>query len=387
MILLTMIALFNKDLSHLAVIMKTLLLLLVLFFSFCASNAQITITQTDFANASDTVRMTEAVWNPLLDFGATGANYAWDFSELQWQNQYIDTFLNPIFTGLYNLTFSNIPFNPYRSNIAKKADNTLTTLPLLSNIFTNGYNFYYKTQSLLTQKGIGMRVSGFPTAVPMTHPDTIYHFPMDYGNEDSSWSDYTVRIPQLGTFSHKQHRTSKIDGWGTLTTPYGTFDVLRHVTEIRGSDSLYIDTLNFGFKIDNDIQREYKWITNGKMAPLLQINTQAGILNQFQNFEFVTKILYRDSVRFVVSGLADANRDEIQFHVFPNPATDNLMVFCSSNAVQQSLLIADMSGRVVFKKENAEMNEKIDASGWERGIYFVTLRSGNRQSVRKLAVQ
>lgn len=370
--------------------MKTYLLPLCLVFCLLKVNAQITISQNDFANAGDTARMTVAVWNPLLDFGATGTNYTWDFSSLQWQSQYIDTFLNPLFINpIYNLAFSNIPFNPYRSNIGKRADNTLTTLPLLSSIFTDGYNFYYKSQPSYIQKGIGMRISGFPTGIPMTHPDTIYRFPMNYGDVDSSWSDFTVRVPQLGTYSHKQHRTDKVDGWGIITTPFGTFNVLRHVTEIRGSDSLYVDTLNSGFKIDNDIQREYKWFTNGEKEPILQINTQAGILNQFQNFEFVTKIFYRDSVRFppIPTGIVNAANDEIQFQVFPNPATNNFIVLSPTNNAEQSLQITDISGRIIFKKQNLEASENIDASGWSRGIYFVTVRSGNKQTLRKLVVQ
>jgi hypothetical protein len=167
--------------------MKKYLLLFALAISAGTTQAQITIEQSDFADPFDTARMSLAVWNPLLDFGATGANHTWDFSELQWQSQYIDTFLSTIFTNpVYSFTFSNTSFNRFRSNIAQKADNTLTTFPFLSNIFTDGYNFYYKSQSVYSQKGMGMRVSGFPTAVPMMHFDTIYKFPLQYGNEDSS---------------------------------------------------------------------------------------------------------------------------------------------------------------------------------------------------------
>jgi hypothetical protein len=368
--------------------MKTYSLLFLFSFSVTAIHAQITVDQDDFADPLDTARMSVAIWNPLLDFGATGPNYSWDFSGLQWQSQYIDTFLSTLFTHpVYSFTFSNTSFNRFRSNIAQKADNTLTTFPFLSNIFTDGYNFFYKNQNVYSQKGMGMRVSGFPTAVPMMHFDTIYKFPMDFGNEDSSWSDYTVHIPQIGLYSHQQHRVNKVDGWGTLTTPFGTFDVLRQVSDIRGYDSLYIDTLNFGFRIDADIQRQYKWIGKNQKEPLLQINTQAGILGQFQGFEFVTKIVYRDSVRFITTGIANASADEIQFRIFPNPSAGNFMIISPPGTAKQSLRITDISGRTVFLKEDMEMAESIDASAWERGIYFVALRSGHRQSVQKVAIQ
>ncbi len=368
--------------------MKKHLLPLVLLFSAFSLSAQITIDDTDFANAFDTVRMSEAVWNPLLDFSATGTSHTWDFSELQWQSNYMDTFLSPLWVSpIYNFTYSNIPFNPYRANIGIRGEVTLTTFPFLNTIFTNAYNFYYKSQTLYIHKGYGMRVSGFPTSVPMTHPDTLYHFPMEYGNEDSCRSDYTTRIPNMGTFRHEQSRTNKVDGWGTLITPFGTFDALRHVSEIHGSDSLHIDTLNFGFKLNNDIIVEYKWFGKGFDEPLLQINTQKGILGQFQTFEFVTKVIYRDSVRFVISDVSDLAGNEIQFGVFPNPASEAFTVLCAENTAGYSLIVSDLNGRVVLQKQINQQAELISVSNWQSGIYFVMLQSGNRKSQRKLVVE
>lgn len=361
-----------------------------LFISFTFSlfsTAQITIDDTDFADANDTARMSVAVWNPFLDFGATGANYTWDFSTLQWQSQYIDSFLNPLWTGpTYAFTFSNTIINPYRSNIAKKADNTLTSLPLLSSIFTDGINFYYKTTSLYRQRGIGMKVSGFPTPVPMNHADTLYRFPINYGNMDSSWSDYDVSVPQLGGYLHKQKRVNEVDGWGTLTTPFGTFDALRVRTEIRGSDSLFIDTLNFGIKVDNDIIREYKWFGKNQMEPLLQINTQAGILGQFPEFEFVTRVVYRDSARYIPVGIFDVAKNEIQFRISPNPASGVVFVSAPENLNNAQVVLTDISGRLVLSREINLPMEALDISSLSKGIYIITLQSSEGKASKKLVV-
>lgn len=367
---------------------RSIPLLWLFIYSACFLSAQITIDQNDFAGPGDTVRMSVGVWNPLLNFSATGANHTWDFSQLEWQSQYVDTFLNPMFTGpVYAFVFSNLPTNPYRSNIAKKEDNILTSIPIVSTIFTNPYNFYYKTAISYRQKGIGMRVSGFPTAVPMKHPDTLYRFPIEFGNEDSSWSDYSVIIPQLGVYSHQQHRINKVDGWGTLTTPFGTFDVLRVRTEIHGSDSLYIDTLNFGFRVDNDIQREYKWFGKNQMEPLLQINTQAGILGQFQNFEFVTKIVYRDSVRFQTTSVNNISANEITFSIYPNPSNGWFFVSLPDNAGKVSIILSDLSGRVLLNKEMISSIEAVDASQLPKGIYLLTLQNETTRAHKKIAVE
>lgn len=348
--------------------------------------AQITVDDNDFASANDKPRMSVAVWNPLLDFGATDTNYVWDFSNLQWQSQFVDTFLNSSFVNpIYTFTFSNLPFNPYQTNIAKRADNSLTTIPILSSIFTDGYNFYFKNSSLYRQKGLGMKVSGFPTAVPMKHADTLYHFPMNFGDADSSWSDYTVRIPQLGTYSHQQHRVNTIDGWGTLTTPFGTFDALRVKTDIRGSDSLYIDTLNFGFNYVNDIQREYKWFGKNQMEPLLQINTQAGILGQFQTFEFVTKVIYRDSLRLDPNGIFETENN-VQLNVFPNPSNGLFYISAPENVSKATITLSDINGRTLLLREMQSPTEILDASMLTKGVYILILQSKEGNATKKIVV-
>ncbi len=369
--------------------MKKIHLFLLLFgFSMHFLQAQITVNQNDFANAGDTARMSVAVWNPLLDYRSSGANTVWDFSTLQWQSQYVDSFLNILFIHpFYAFTFSNLPFNPYQSNIGKRADNALTTLPLLSSVFTEGYNFYYKNSSSYRQRGIGMKVAGFPTSIPMTHSDTLYRFPMNFGNEDSAWSDYKVAVPNLGTYVHKQHRVNKVDGWGSLTTPFGTFDVLRVRTDIRGSDSLYIDTLNFGFKVDNDIQREYKWIGKNQEEPLLQINTQAGILGQFQNFEFVTRIIYRDSVRFLPTGIFDGTKSEVPFQVFPNPSSGSFFISVPHDLTAAKITVTDISGQRMMSREMNAPVEMINAEAWAKGIYILTVQSIQGTSSKKLVLE
>ena len=350
--------------------------------------AQITVTQNDFANSGNMVMMSVAVSDQLLDYKTSGPNFTWDFSNLQWQSQQVDTFLNPTNTGtLYAITFSNLSINPYRSNIARLADNPLTTLPLLSSIFTEGHNFYYKSSSSYQQKGVGMKISGFATPIPMTHNDVIYNFPMNYGNEDSSFSDYSVNVPQLGAYVHKQQRYNTVDGWGSLTIPFGTFDVLRVKTEITGSDSLYIDTLHFGLKVNADKLHEYKWIGNGQKEPLLQINTQSGILGLFPNFEFITKIVYRDSLHIIPTGIFDAPKDQVAFQVYPNPSSGSFFVSAPVDANTARIQIMDVSGKLMLSREMNSLVEMVNTEEWAKGIYILTLQTDKGTASKKLVVE
>lgn len=362
-----------------------------LFFSllsFNLLNAQITITDDDFADANDTVRMSVAYWDPFLDFGDTGPNHNWDFSDLDWQSQYLDEYKTTTSVGTtYAITFSNLSFNPYRCNIAKAADNPLTTLPIVSSVFTDGFNFYYKSSSLYRQRGIGMRVAGFPTPIPMTHADTLYRFPINYGNRDSSFSDYLVYVPNLGLYTHKQRRWNEVDGWGTLTTPFGTFDALRVVTEIRGTDSIYVDTLGAGIKLDGDIMREYKWFGKDQKNPLLQINTQAGIFGQLQGFEFVTRIVYRDSARFRPTGIWDAPKGEIELRVYPNPASDVFYVALPADINTATIRVTDVSGKLMLEREINAPVEPVATTGWSKGVYLLNVQTPKGNAMQKVIVQ
>jgi hypothetical protein len=369
--------------------MKNNFILLLIVFAFSQNlSAQITIDQNDFANAGETVRVTTATYSPLISYSGTGANYTWNFAHLVWQSQYDDDYLNTLNTETtYAVTFPDLSFSPYRCNIARAAETPLTTLPVLSTVFTEGYNFYYKNSTFYRQRGLGMKVAGFPTPVPMTHADTLYHFPINYGDEDSSFSDYKVRVPDLGTYVHKQQRKNKVDGWGTITTPFGTFEALRIKTEIRGSDSLYIDTLNNGIKVENDIIREYKWFGKNQKVPLLQINTQAGLFGQIQGFEFVTKVIYRDSVRFRPTGIFEPALSTIQFSVYPNPGNGRFFITSLNTLSGATLLLTDISGRVLINQPVNNATEMLDASALARGVYLLTLQSKEGTATKRVVIE
>lgn len=367
--------------------MKKLLLAFFVLYSF-STEAQISIVANDFANAGDTARMSVAVWNPLLDYKTTGANYTWNFSELEWQSQYVDSFRNPTFTHpFYAFTFSNLPINPYQSNIALKQDNLLTSIPIINTIFTEPYSFFLKNNNYYRQKGMGMKISGIATSVPFSKPDTLYHFPIEFGNTDSANSAYTVKIPQLGSYTHKQKRVNEADGWGKLTTPFGTFDVVRVRTEIRGVDSLHIDSLSFGFAVQNDIVREYKWIGKNEKEPLLQIFTQAGFFGQIQTFEFVTKIIYRDSARFLPTDLA-GTLSPTNIQIYPNPASDVVYIQLSDIAPNIQCHIYDLQGRLVYETQ-VERNsiQIIGTTAWSKGLYIVQLSASGQTVQKKLVVE
>jgi hypothetical protein len=363
--------------------MRTCLTLVLFFYCFTSLKAQITIGENDFANADDTDRVSIANIPSGLNYKATGADTTWDYSFLQWSSQRVDELLNPTNTNvLYALYFSNVSFNSRRSNLA-----SLGTLDInISSLLTVNalYNYFYKSSSSYIQQGLGMSIDNIPTEVSMGAKDTLYRFPLKYGDADQCASSFKINLPIIGGVLHTQTRTNQVDGWGVLTTPFGTFPVIREYTQIVGYDSVYIDTLHAGLKVPLVEQREYKWIGNGQKEPLLQVNTQ-----YILGIETVTSIVYRDSVRnrpVVVSGINEPSANDLSFNVYPNPASNHFLI-SYSNEDETQLIVADLTGKELMHKTFNGQLETVDASQWAKGVYLVMLTNDRQTSFRKVVIE
>jgi gliding motility-associated-like protein len=116
---------------------------------------------------------------------------------------------------------------------------------------------------------------------------------LNYGNIDSSNSGYANAVPGIGYFAKRQKRVNMVDGWGMLTTPYGTFNTLRVKSVITVTDSIYFDTLGFGFNLPLPTVYEFKWLAQGKKLPVLEIDAAAALIGTALT---VTDVLFQDSL-------------------------------------------------------------------------------------------
>jgi len=90
-----------------------LIILLTMLFGSTNIFAQITIDQNDLPSPGDTIRVSNAVLDPSLDYATSGPNSIWDFSNIQWSTQEVDSFVNVNSTGIvYSVVFVDISFNP-----------------------------------------------------------------------------------------------------------------------------------------------------------------------------------------------------------------------------------------------------------------------------------
>jgi hypothetical protein len=370
--------------------MKTFLPLSILFFAFANSGiAQITITEADMPQAGDTVRVSMSADSTGLPTPAlTGPGLTWNYSALVPASQVIDTFLavSPTDASIplaYLFYFDNPGEPAYEATVAQAGAN----LPSLGGIITisDVVNFYKDESNNYETVGYGATVNSIPAPVKDDTIDVVYNFPMNYGNADSCHSSNSLSIPSFGAYEQNQYRVNYIDGWGTLITPYGTFSTLKVKTLLYTSDSVYLDTLHFGFRASQPEQIQYKWLANGHPMPMLQINETKG--------SNARQYIYPDSARKgLLAGVAEINSSLNSVSLYPNPAKGNTTLsYNLSSTSPVTISVYSVDGRCVSKVFSGEqtignhtLNMSID--NLTAGIYLLKIDANGEQTVKKLVV-
>ena len=262
--------------------MKNLYLLSALLYVSTASYGQITITRNDMPAARDSARYSTSATQ--LNFDTTGAGITWDYSSLVANGQGVDTFktaltINPIYGLYYGLTTDyGLP-------------NTNLNFGFVS--LTNGYDFYKTSNSDLEIKAIGADYNGISLPNNYTTPDKVYQFPLTYGRIDTSHYDVSISVPGTATIHEVGTRINTVDGWGTLITPFDTFQCIRLKSVTNEVDSVTITLLGFTIPAPRTTTT-FKWLANGVIIPALEV----GGTYRGANFT-ATSEKFKDAIRFI----------------------------------------------------------------------------------------
>ncbi|MFA6950248.1 MAG: T9SS type A sorting domain-containing protein [Lentimicrobiaceae bacterium] len=256
-------------------------LILILFIAVFQLKGQVVITTDDMPDVGDTIRVSLADARGLADPSVTGYNFSWDYSTLEPNSQNVIQYVSPTSTPfLYQ-----IAFNPMVSNLASPINN----LDFFSGEVTDAYIFYKNTSSEYVCAGYAASVYNLPIPLKYGQPERLYKFPLSVSSvPDSSISEFVLDYPDMAYLSIHKKRVNSVDGYGSLITPFGTFNTLRIKSFIYEHDSIYLDSLQAGIPLYRNYI-EYKWLSNEYPEPILTI-TQEGLLVNAQ---------YIDSVRDV----------------------------------------------------------------------------------------
>ena len=298
--------------------MRSLIFLSLLATSF--SQAQITLTIDDFADGGDTVRMSRAV-DPAIDFSTTGSNVIWDFSSLVAESQVLREFRDMSeASALVNFMFGGFAPLDYRATSFVESDAlSLEQISVFLPVTISELNQMSRnTADSITSVGASMVVSGIEVPFRSDTIETRYKFPIDYLNTWTSRGYSNIDINPIFDAIWKQYRTrnSEVDGWGSISTPFGTFDVLRIHHLIDEIDSIYIGTIGNWIGLPIFQSHIYEWWTTNELEPVLRITT-----NDVTGAEIVAAIEYRDIDLGLDASIAE---NALNLTLYPNPATNQL---------------------------------------------------------------
>lgn len=332
---------------------------------------QITLTDQHFAGASETYIFSTLV-DPQIDFATTGANHTWDFSTLVPTDQ-TDLITKPMSqaSGLSMLLFGSFAPAAYKatyfnSNVDFPIDQLTATLPVqiddmsqftqrnTTGVYSLGYEL------VISGQGLGFR------------SDTIekrYALPLNYSDSYSSRGYTSLDLNPIYDAKWRQHRyrQSNVDGWGSVTTPFGTFNALRIHHVVQESDSVYISVQGMGFwiPVPLPVAHEYEWRSTSDKEAVMRIRT-----NEVLGTETVTAVEYRDN--FNGLGLEEMN---INVAVYPNPVANELQVNLDQEV--DYLVIVAANGQVMKQVQVSSKQVTIDVSELSSGNYQLVAISGS----------
>jgi hypothetical protein len=354
----------------------------VICISLCVVRvySQITITLADMPNAGDSVLISTATVTGTT-YTITGANQTWDYSSLTSQSQRYEKFDSPFtFPSIYALLFNAL------NTTYGKENRQLTSLPIPGISFDAAYDFYKKTSSQLKIVGSGYIINGTPLPFLYTSADIVYNFPLNYGNQDSANYQFSLQIPTIATLREKGKRVNVVEGWGTIITPYGSFQALKVKSIITSTDSIYINTLGFGTNTPARTRIEYKWIANGQKIPILTLNG-----NKVGNTIVITGAEYRD---FASTDVNELSNNENSIMLFPNPMSDNSQLFYNNTTTATvRISVKDLLGKEVAELHNGNLPSGIQVFSinskelkLSTGVYFINVDGQSKHEVIKFVV-
>jgi hypothetical protein len=210
-----------------------------------------------------------------------------------------------------------------------------------------------------------------------TYPDAWYLFPLNYNDIDSTPFELNFGLASMGGIKQKGYRKTRVDGWGTITTPYITTPkgCIRVRSEIVEVDSISLDSMSFGIPRTTV---EYKWLVNGEHYPALWITALS-----LGGMEIVTTVRYRDYYRKEFNTkVKNLTADKDDIFVYPNPCPEGWVRFEMPNTWQDyTIELFDVQGKSVATYRN---KRQLDLTLLPSGNYIARVTSAGSMAYIKI---
>jgi len=295
--------------------------------------------------------------------GNSGANQTWNLSSLSSTGTTTSTAVTPGSTP-YGSSFPG-------SNVSVQGG-------------SGAYTYYTTSSSLFQYWGIAPSAS---IKTIYSNPEDYMHYPFTYND---TYTDYFVGVTTNTASPYNNYRrgstTVTADGYGTLTTPAGTFGGVLRVHFVQNyQDSSNIGGTDYFTTYVND---QYMWYLDGNHTAIASTFT---LVTTF--FGSPTTTSGAQYINNVIVGISENSNVEIPITLYPNPAAKEVAVKIQteSNSAIEIRLINSLGvevSKTMFTNSMIGENElKLDIGNLPEGIYFAQINlDGTLTSTRKLVV-
>jgi hypothetical protein len=338
---------------------KIIISSLILAGSMSSAVAQVVIDSSCMPIPNEVHKKTEVTDLGAINYLAADSNFVWNFSAMDGIDEVADTFVSVNSTLLAYIAVFNNPLDPeHRAKVATPQP-SLQSGPGMD--VQNPISFYKWTSSYYGQVGYGAEINGIPVPVRFDNADVLYRFPMNFNDRDTSETFFDINIPSLGYYSESRYRVNHVDGWGTLIVPGDTFQVMRIASTVDIRDSIYVDSLGFGFGFDRT-EVEYKWLCPDYRIPVFHVIERSGGMGGGSEEGWF--IDHRDH-----TSVTEHNGPS-NITLYPNPANE-VIILPGNHLTMGQYSIYDLNGRLVLRGCSDIADTRIDVSSLRNGSYFL----------------
>jgi len=364
--------------------MKKTLLFIFILFSFHLEG-QITVTNASFPVIGDTLRTAVDGAPEGISITAPGGNQVWNFSSLQGVTA--EVVIRPASQGASADLFpdANLLFPVGSDGTGGE-----------TYVSTNATSYQLKGYVGPDPANLGINV-----LVPFSPPVVERRAPMNFFDINNTEYAILVALPTDSLPSEVTNdlpivpdsirlrvaatRTDVVDGWGTLTIPGGTYEVLREKrTEIRemivearvgiGPFATWVDVTEFlgGEFLGSDTLTTYVFVNDQEKENIAEVTvtndeSERPIAVTYKSNDVIT------NVRYVNTGRAD-------IFAYPNPAINNVRInFLNITPGNYTFRIFNILGKEVVNKEyqiNGSRTVGINIDTLQKGTYLYNLTDG-----------
>jgi len=325
---------------------------------------QISLDQSDMPSVGDYIPRKSDTMTVLPGPGGSGPNQVWNFTTLSAYVITENTSVVSVASTPNGNQFGN-------SNMAMTNDNA-------------SYLYFNKNAQSFSTQGFSGDLLGTGVINAVFNPDlTLHQFPRTFGSifSDTYVIDVTVPgasiNPLLSQINFK--RTSVVhdttDAWGQLTTPHGTYDVLRiHTMEVF-SDSIWAQpifppTWNL-VSTSIDTTHSYSWVGKGGKLAIAEMSFDTLGL---------PKIFKWTELPGIGVGLEESSVDILE--IYPNPCETVLTMRTQETKVGSDFSIMNALGMLVSTGLITEVNQSINIAHLAPGSYTLCVGEKHQHFIK-----